>query len=62
LVDHWAGHEPASDETSFTFVCRVDSITVRDLAIFERLSVAFPFWAVPWSDWTRRTVDWICEA
>ena len=47
LVDHWAGHGPTSDETSFTVVCRVDSIIGRDLSIFERLSIAVRFWAVP---------------
>ena len=36
-VDHWAGHEPASDETSFTVVCRVDSITEWDVAMFDCL-------------------------
>jgi hypothetical protein len=55
------GPEPVIDETSFTVVCRVDSITGCDVAIFDRLSVDFPFWAVPRAEWTGKTVDWISE-
>lgn len=62
FLDLWAGHGPARDETSFSVGCRVDSIIRFVVATFLRSSVAFPFWPVPLAEWTKRTVDWLCEA